>query len=403
MIIQPKIRGFICTTAHPDGCFQEVLKQITVVKSQGKIKGLKTALIIGCSTGYGLASRISATFGAGASTIGVCYERSADEKRTASAGWYNTAAFEKLAHQENYYAKTINGDAFSNEIKQKTAELIKNDLNKIDLIIYSLAAPRRIDPDTGEVFNSILKPIGQAFTGKTVDPFKEEVKEVFLEPASNNEIEQTIKVMGGEDWERWINFLKEKDLLAENVITVAYSYIGPELTHAIYKEGTIGRAKDHLQYTANKLNETLKSIGGSALISVNKALVTQASSAIPVVPLYISILFKIMKEKGIHEGCIEQTERLFRRYLYSDNSIPVDEQGLIRIDDLEMQKSVQNEVMKIWTKVTSQNLKELTDIDGYVIDFKRLFGFGNTEIDYQAEVNPDICIPSIKEELIIAG
>jgi len=396
MIIQPKIRGFICTTAHPKGCAKAVLEQVEYVKSKGKIDGPKNVLIIGASTGYGLASRIVATFGAGAKTVGVFYEKEADEKRTASPGWYNTAAFETLAHQAAYYAKSVNGDAFSDEVKQRTADIIRKDLGKIDLIVYSLASPRRVHPETGHVFNSALKPIGKQFVGKSVDAFRGEIKEVTLEPATADEIANTIAVMGGDDWERWIDFLAKEELLSQNIMTVAYSYIGPELTHSIYKDGTIGKAKEDLKKTADQLNEKLKTLHGSAFVSVQKAVVTQASAAIPVVPLYISLLFKIMKEKGTHEDCIRQIDRLFRNFLYlSSSSIPVDDEGYIRVDDLEMQEDVQQKIAALWPTITSENLAQLTDIKGYRDDFYRLFGFNMVGVAYDADVNPVVDIDSL--------
>lgn len=398
MIIQPKIRGFICTTAHPAGCERVVEQQIQYVKSQSGYHGPKNVLVIGASTGYGLASRIAATFGAGAKTIGVFFEKEADEKRTASPGWYNSAAFEKFAHQEGLYAKSINGDAFSNEIKERTAELIRKDLGKIDLIIYSLASPRRTHPVTGHVYSSSLKPIGQSFTGKSIDAFRGEVKEVTIEPANEEEINNTIAVMGGEDWEMWIDYLARENLLADGVTTVAYSYIGPKLTHAIYRDGTIGKAKEHLKETADKLNQKLKALHGQAVVSVDKAVVTQASAAIPVVPLYISILFKIMKEKGTHEGCIEQIYRLFKDHLYSSNPPSRDAEGYIRIDDLEMQDDVQQKVMEIWPTITSDNLAQQTDVAGYRDEFYRLFGFNVKGINYDADVSPVVQIPSIQSE-----
>lgn len=395
MVIQPKIRGFICTTAHPAGCFRAVEEQINYVKSHGTFKGPKNVLVIGASTGYGLASRIAATFGGGAKTIGVFYEREADDKRTATAGWYNTAAFEEIAHREGYYAKSINGDAFSNEIKQRTAELICQDLKQVDLIIYSLASPRRIHPTTEQVFSSVLKPIGKSYTSKTVDAFRGEVKDITLEAATDEEIQNTIAVMGGEDWEMWIDFLAKENLLAEGVKTVAYSYIGPALTHPIYKEGTIGRAKDDLRHSAEKIQKKLEKFQGDAVVSVNKAVVTQASAAIPVVPLYISLLFKIMKEKGTHEGCIEQIDRLFKEHLYAPQSTR-DKEGYIRLDDWEMDADVQRKVAEFWPTITTDNLTQLSDIEGYRDEFYRLFGFNLKDVDYQADVNPNVKIDSIE-------
>jgi enoyl-[acyl-carrier protein] reductase/trans-2-enoyl-CoA reductase (NAD+) len=394
MVIQPKVRGFICTTAHPDGCAKMVDDQVNYVKSQGLIDGPKNVLVIGASTGYGLASRIVATFGAGAKTIGVFFEKEADDKRTASAGWYNSAAFEKLARTNHLYAKSINGDAFSHDIKQRAAELIRKDLGKIDLVIYSLASPRRVHPDNGQVYSSVLKPIGRTYSSKTVDVMRGEVKDISIDSASEEEVNNTIAVMGGEDWQMWMDFLEKENLLADGITTVAYSYLGPELTYPIYKEGTIGKAKDHLKLTADKLNQQLKKLHGHAFVSVNKALVTQASAAIPVVPLYISLLYKIMKENGTHEGCIEQIYRLFKDYLYANKNLP--ENQFIRIDDLEMRAAVQEQIAKLWPTVTTENLTELTDIEGYRDEFYRLFGFNLSGINYEADVNPQVHIESIE-------
>jgi enoyl-[acyl-carrier protein] reductase/trans-2-enoyl-CoA reductase (NAD+) len=394
MLIQPKVRGFICTAAHPVGCAKVVEEQINYVKSQGTFSGAKNVLVIGASTGYGLATRIVSTFGAGAKTIGVFFEKEAEEKRTASAGWYNTAAFEKIAHQENHYAKSINGDAFSHAIKKQTAELIRQDLGKIDLIVYSIASPRRVHPDTGQIFSSVLKPIGRTFVGKTVDPMRGEIKEISLEPATEDEIASTVSVMGGEDWEMWIHFLASEHLLAEGIMTLAYDYVGPTLTYPIYKEGTIGKAKEHLLKSAKKLQLFLEKYHGTALISVNKALVTQASSAIPVVPLYISLLYKVMKEQGTHEGCIEQITRLFKDYIHHKNKL--DSDGRIRIDDLEMHPAVQQKITELWPKVTTETLPQLTDIEGYRTEFYRLFGFKINGVDETQDIDPRVKIPSIE-------
>lgn len=389
MIIEPKTRGFICTTAHPKGCAQNVLDQINYVKKQEKIDGPKKVLVIGASTGYGLASRITAAFGAGADTLGVYFERPASGNRTATAGWYNSVAFEEEAKKAGLYAKSLNGDAFSNELKEQTIEIIKEDLGKIDLVIYSLASPRRVSPITGETYNSVLKPIGKPYSNKTVDFHNGEVSDVTIEPATESEINDTIAVMGGEDWRMWMEALKSSGVLSDGVVTVAYSYIGPELTHAVYRDGTIGKAKNHLESTANSMNELLSELNGRAFVSVNKALVTQASSAIPVVPLYISILYKIMKEKGIHEGCIEQMYRLFKDFLYVD-SINLDERGRIRVDDLEMREDVQVEVSNLWAKINSENINSLSDIEGYREEFFKLFGFGYPNIDYKEDVEINI-------------
>lgn len=394
MIVKPKTRGFICITAHPEGCEQNVQEQINYVQKHGAINGPKKVLVIGASTGYGLASRIVSAFGAGAATIGVFFERPASGNRTATAGWYNTAAFEKKAKEAGLYSKSINGDAFSNEIKKQTIETIKNDLGQVDLVVYSLASPRRTHPITGESFSSVIKPIGKPFTNKTVDFHTGMVSDVTIEPANEEEIRQTIAVMGGEDWEMWIQALQDAGVLANGATTVAYSYIGPEVTHAVYKEGTIGQAKDDLEASSKKIKSRLKELDGRAFISVNKALVTQSSSAIPVVPLYISLLYKVMKEKRIHEGCIEQMTRLFTDRLYSD-SLVLDTSGRIRIDDLEMREDVQQEVSNLWQKVNGENIDALSDIEGYREDFFKLFGFGFKNIDYDKDICVDINITNI--------
>jgi enoyl-[acyl-carrier protein] reductase/trans-2-enoyl-CoA reductase (NAD+) len=397
MIIEPKIRSFICTTAHPVGCAENVKQQIDFVKAQGEIKGPKKVLIIGASTGYGLASRIVAAFGANAQTIGVAFEKPANGKRTASAGWYNTAAFEKTTHADGLYAKSINGDAFSNEIKQQTIDLIKRDWQgEVDLIIYSLAAPKRIDADSGEIYSSALKTIGKPFTQKTINVMTGEISAITIEPANQAEIDATTKVMGGEDWQAWLEKLASENLLAKNCKTIAYSYIGPELTFPIYREGTIGTAKKHLEQTAKDIDEKLKDLHGHAYISVNKAMVTQASAAIPIVPLYISLLFKIMKDKGIHEGCIEQMYRMYAKRVYGSDDVITDENNLIRLDDLEMREDVQAAIKQFWANVSTENLAEITDIDGYRRDFHRLFGFKFDKVDYAADVDPAVAIESIE-------
>lgn len=400
MLIQPKIRGFICTTAHPEGCAQHVAEQIHYVKQQNPIsKGPKKVLVIGASTGYGLASRIVAAFGAGAKTIGVFFERGAEGKRTASPGWYNSAAFETEAQQAGLYAKSINGDAFSDTIKQKTIALIQEDWGgEVDLVIYSLASPRRTHPNSGETFNSVLKPINQTYTSKTIDVMSGHITNISIEPATNQEIADTVEVMGGEDWAMWIEALLKANVLAKGVKTVAYSYIGPELTYPIYREGTIGQAKKHLEETAKNLSQQLNSIGGQAVVSVNKALVTQASSAIPVVPLYISLLYKVMKEKQLHEGCIEQIWRLYAEALYNTNKqIQLDAQGLIRLDDLEMRADVQQTVAALWPTVNSENVKTVTDLMGYQHEFYKLFGFEVEGVDYSLDSEPEVAILSLAE------
>lgn len=396
MIIVPKTRGFICLTAHPKGCEQNVKNQISYVKSKGSINGPKRVLVIGASTGFGLASRITSAFGSDAATIGVFFEKPSAPGKPASPGWYNSAAFEQQAHEAGLYAKSINGDAFSNEIKQQTIDLIKADLGQIDLVIYSLASPRRTDPATGITYNSTLKPIGEAFTNKTVDFHTGVVSEISIQPAGEEDIENTIKVMGGEDWELWIDALKAENLLAPGATTVAYSYIGPLLTEPVYRKGTIGRAKDHLEATAFTIADKLKDLDGRAFVSVNKALVTQASSAIPVIPLYISLLYKIMKEKGIHEGCIEQIQRLFQDRLYTDSAVPTDEKGRIRVDDWEMRDDVQAKVAELWEQATTETLPAIGDLKGYSTDFFNLFGFEVPGVDYEADVNEIVEIKGIQ-------
>ena len=398
MIIQPRTRGFICLTAHPDGALQNVKNQIEYVKSKGELtKGPKKVLVIGASTGFGLSSRIAAAFGSNASTIGVFFEKPASEGKMGTAGWYNSAAFEKEAHEAGLYAKSINGDAFSDDVKAQTIELIKKDLGQVDLVVYSLASPRRTHPKSGVAYASVLKPIGEAFTNKTVDFHTGVVSDISIQPVENDEdIQNTIAVMGGEDWKFWMEDLKNAGVLAEGVKTVAYSYIGPELTFPIYRNGTIGQAKNDLEATVPVLNDMLADLNGVSYVSVNKALVTQSSSAIPVVPLYISLLFKVMKEKGTHEGTIEQMERLFSERLYTnDGIVPLDEAGRIRIDDLEMAPDVQAEVAKYWNEVTTENLAEISDIEGYRNDFFNLFGFEVEGIDYEKDTNENISVPSI--------
>lgn len=396
MIIEPRMRGFICLTAHPKGCEQNVKNQIEYVKSKGKINGPKRVLVIGASTGFGLASRITSAFGSDAATIGVFFEKEPSEGKTASPGWYNSAAFEVEAQKAGLYAKSINGDAFSNEVKQQTIDMIKADLGQVDLIIYSLASPVRQHPVTGVLHRSTLKPIGSTFTNKTVDFHTGNVTSVSIEPANEEDIANTVVVMGGEDWSMWMDALKGAGVLAEGATTVAYSYIGPEVTEAVYRKGTIGRAKDHLEATAFEITDKLADIKGKAYVSVNKALVTQASSAIPVIPLYISLLYKIMKAEGIHEGCIEQIQRLYSERLYTGHEVPTDDKGRIRIDDWEMRNDVQEKIAKLWGESTTETLVELGDLAGYKQDFLNLFGFGFEGVDYQADTNEMVMIPSIK-------
>ena len=383
-------------TAHPKGCEQNVKNQIEYVKSKGKINGPKRVLVIGASTGFGLASRITSAFGSDAATIGVFFEKAPSEGKTASPGWYNSAVFEVEAEKAGLYAKSINGDAFSNEVKQQTIDMIKADLGQIDLIIYSLASPVRQHPVTGVLHRSTLKPIGATFTNKTVDFHTGNVTQVSIEPANQEDIDNTVVVMGGEDWAMWMDALKGAGVLAEGATTIAYSYIGPEVTEAVYRKGTIGRAKDHLEATAFEITEKLKDIKGKGYVSVNKALVTQASSAIPVIPLYISLLYKIMKAEGIHEGCIEQIQRLYADRLYTGNAVPTDDKGRIRIDDWEMRADVQEKIAKLWGESTTETLVELGDLAGYKQDFLNLFGFGFEGVDYQADTNEMAMVPSIK-------
>lgn len=395
MIIEPRMRGFICLTAHPEGCAQNVKNQIEYVKSKGQIDGAKKVLVIGASTGFGLASRITSAFGSGAGTIGVFFEKPPSEGKTATPGWYNSAAFETEAQKAGLYAKSINGDAFSNEVKQQTIDLIKADLGQVDMIIYSLASPVRMHPVNGVLHRSVLKPIGQTFTNKTVDFHTGLVSQVTIEPANQDDIDNTVVVMGGEDWKMWIDALKNAGVLANGATTIAYSYIGPEVTEAVYRKGTIGRAKDDLEATAFKITDDLKALNGKAYVSVNKALVTQASSAIPVIPLYISLLYKIMKAEGVHEGCIEQIQRLFEQRLYSGNVVPTDDKGRIRIDDWEMRNDIQERIKVLWAKATSENLIEIGDLAGYKQDFLNLFGFGFNNVDYKADSNELVLISSI--------
>jgi enoyl-[acyl-carrier protein] reductase/trans-2-enoyl-CoA reductase (NAD+) len=396
MIIKPKVRGFVCVTAHPTGCTAHIQEWIDHVKAKGPIQqGPKRVLVIGASTGYGLASRITAAFGSGAATLGVFFERPSEEGRPATPGWYNSIAFTRAAQAAGLYAGNINGDAFSDDIKRQAIETIRRDMGgPIDLVVYSLASPRRTHPKTGVVHKSVLKPLGAPYTNKTVDTDKGIVSEVTIEPANEAEAADTVAVMGGEDWEMWMQALADAKLLAPGATSVAYSYIGPIHTWPIYKDGTIGRAKIDLERAAKAIDAKLKAHGnGRAFISVNKALVTQASSAIPVVPLYISILYKVMKAAGTHEGCIEQMQRLFATHLYNGNSPKFDSEGRVRVDDWEMRPAIQDQVSEIWPKVTTENLAALTDIAGYRTEFLKLFGFGLPGVNYEAEVEPHAPMP----------
>lgn len=393
MIVEPKVRGFICTTAHPAGCRENVRQQIAYVKSQPGTQGPSRVLVLGSSTGYGLSSRIAAAFGCGAATLGVMYEKPSVKNRTASAGWYNTAAFEQFAQEAGLYAKTINGDAFSREIKEQVIETIRRDWGTVDCVIYSLAAPRRTAPD-GVTYNSVLKTTGSDYTNKTIDLKTRTVSQVTIGPATQQEIDDTVRVMGGEDWMDWMKALSDAGVLAQKVITCAYSYLGPQLTHPVYLNGSIGMAKRHLHRTAQEITQAFPQV--SAYISVNKALVTQSSAAIPIVPLYISILYRVMKEKNLHEGCIQQMYRLFHDRLFAE-PVPVDGEGRIRLDDWEMREDVQGEVAGIWETISTQTVQEAADIDGYWEDFYQMFGFSVPGVDYSAQVDPVVPVPSIEE------
>ena len=392
MIVEPKVREYICTTAHPAGCGENVKRQIRYVKEKGRMDGPKKVLVIGASTGYGLASRITAAFGCGASTLGIMFEKPSNGKRTATPGWYNTAAFEKNARKEGLYARSVNGDAFSQEIKEKAIDIIRKDLGKVDMVIYSLAAPRRTTLD-GTVYSSVLRTTGRPFTNKSLDLRNNTIGKKTVEPATPEEMEGTIKVMGGEDWKDWIEALIGADVLEKGAITVAYSYIGPALTYPMYSDGTIGQAKKHLMHTAVEINREYP--GVNAYISVNKALVTQASSAIPIVPLYFAILYKVMKEQGIHEDCIQQISRLFHDKLLSE-PVNMDEEYKIRMDDWELKAEIQEEVMKCWENITTENVEELSDIKGYWEDFYHMFGFHFDNIDYSQDVEIEVPIPSLE-------
>ena len=392
MIIKPRVRGFICLTAHPAGCAAHVQEQIDYVQSKGVIgNGPRNVLVIGASTGYGLASRITASFGSGARTMGVFFERPPSGKKCATAGWYNSAAFHRAAAAKGLYARSFNGDAFSDEMKVQVVEAIREDLGQVDLVVYSLASPRRQHPRTGETHKSVLKPIGQHYTASTLDTDKGAVSEVTIGPATEQEIADTVAVMGGEDWSFWMEALDEGGVLAPGTTAVAYDYIGPEVTWPVYTNGTMGRAKIDLREAARQIDARLKENGnGGAYVSVNKALVTQASSAIPVVPLYISILYRVMKEKGNHEGTIEQIQRLFATHLYNNNEPQLDDKGLIRIDDWEREPGIQARVKEIWPRVTSENLREITDFNNYQEEFLKLFGFGLPGVNYDQEVDQKV-------------
>ncbi|MBC8720316.1 enoyl-ACP reductase FabV [Paraburkholderia sp. 31.1] len=395
MIIKPRVRGFICVSTHPTGCEANVKEQIEYVKARGPIaNGPKKVLVIGASTGYGLAARISAAFGSGASTLGVFFERAGSETKAGTAGWYNTAAFEKFATAEGLYATSINGDAFSDEVKARTIEVIKRDLGQVDLVVYSLAAPKRQHPKTGEVFSSVLKPIGKAVNLRGIDTDKEVIKETVLEPATPEEIAHTVAVMGGEDWQMWMDALGVAGVLADGARTTAFTYLGEKITHDIYWNGSIGAAKKDLDQKVVGIRSKLAAKGGDARVAVLKAVVTQASSAIPMMPLYLSLLFKVMKEKGTHEGCIEQVYGLYKDSLYGSQP-HLDDEGRLRADYKELDPQVQGRVQELWNQVSNDNIYELTDFAGYKTDFLRLFGFEMKGVDYDADVNPNVQIPNL--------
>lgn len=388
MVIKPMIRNNICMNAHPEGARELVREQIRYVRSRPSFEGPKRVLVIGGSTGYGLATRIAATYGSGAGTLNVAYESPAKGNRTATVGWYNTEAFEEAAGSDGFVAESLFGDAFSHEMKEKAVELIKERFGTVDLVVYSLASGVRIDPDTGERYTSVLKPIGEAYAAKSIDAKQGEIKDVRVEPATEEEIERTVKVMGGEDWALWIDALRDAHVLADGAVTVAYSYIGPDITRPLYRDGTIGKAKEHLEATAKELSEKLKSKGGAAYVSINKAIVTRASAVIPVVSLYLSVLYRVMKEKGLHEGAIEQMYRLLRDRLYSDGSVPTDPEGRIRVDDWEMREDVQSEVSALWEEVDDENVERIADVEGMRTDFLQIHGFGFEDVDYEKDVEP---------------
>ena len=393
MIIKPKIWNNICVTAHPFGCAAQVKSQINYVKAKGEIEGPRKTLVIGASNGYGLAARIASTFNCGSATIGVAYEHAGKERRPATAGWYNTESFKAQAQKEGYPAWNVNGDAFSEEIKTEVVELIKEKLGQVDFLVYSIAAPRRIDPVTGEIYSSAVKPIGKKFTAKTVDFLTGKVSNVTAKPATDQEIVQTIKVMGGEDWLLWIKRLFQENLIKSGFLTIAFSYIGPEFTKAIYRDGTIGRAKEDLEFKADEINRLVAANNGRAIISVNKALVTRASAVIPAVPLYIALLYKVMKEKNLHEGCIQQMYRLYHDVLFTGKDPKVDSKSRVRMDDWEMRKDIQQAVSDLWEIVETKNLdhiETLGDIKGLREEFFRHHGFGMPGVDYSQDVEPDI-------------
>ena len=392
MIIKPRVRGFLCVTSHPAGCDTNIKRQIDYVKSQGPIvEGPKRVLVIGASTGYGLSSRITAAFGCGADTLGIFFEKEGTQTKPGTAGWYNSAAFHHHAQAAGLYAKSINGDAFSNAVKQKAIDTIKADMGQIDLVIYSLASPRRQHPVTGVVHNSTLKPIGGDAVQKGVNTDKEEVQDFHLEQATQDEIDNTVAVMGGEDWQMWIDALDDAGVLADGAKTTAYTYIGEKLTWDIYWHGTIGAAKKDLDKRVVAIRARMAAKGGDARVSVLKAVVTQASAAIPAMPIYLALLFKVMKEQGTHEGCIEQIDGLFRDSLYSTQPY-LDEEGRLRADGQELDPAIQDAVAKLWQGVNTETLRQLSDFEGYKREFLQLFGFEVDGVDYAADVNPEVPI-----------
>ncbi len=399
MIIKPKTRGFICTTAHPVGCEANVLEQINITKAQGGVKGgPKNVLVVGSSSGYGLSSRIAAAFGSKAATLGVFFEKPGTDKKSGTAGWYNSVAFDKLAKADGLYSKSINGDAFSHDAKQKAIDIIKQEMGQIDLVVYSLASPVRTLPDSGELIRSALKPIGNTYTATAVDTNKDKIIETSVEPATEQEIADTVTVMGGEDWELWMSALSQAGVLTDTCKTVAYSYIGTELTWPIYWHGALGKAKMDLDRAAKELNSRMVVTGGSANVAVLKSVVTQASSAIPVMPLYIAMVFKKMRQEGLHEGCMEQINRLFNERLYlEDAATPeLDDCNRIRLDDWELRDNIQQHCQTIWPQVTTENLSELTDYREYKQEFLKLFGFGAQGVDYEADVNPNVTLDVVE-------
>ncbi len=388
MIIKPMIRNNICLNAHPEGLKIEVDNRIDYVKGKTGVNGPKRVLVVGGSAGYGLASRIVAAYGCGAATINVAFEKPAAGTRTATVGWYNTESFETRAREDGLECHTFYGDAFADDMKEQVASLIQDKWGQVDLVVYSLASGVRTDPKTGVQYRSALKPVGEPFTAKTVDTTTGEIKEVTADPATEDEIASTVKVMGGEDWALWIDRLLADDLLAPGAVTVAYSYIGPELIRRVYREGAIGKAKLHLEATAHELTRRLWAVNGAAYVSVNKAVITRASSVIPVIPLYGLVLFPVMQRMGLHEGTIEQIYRLFADRLYADGPVPTDDEGRIRVDDWEMRDDVQAAVLKLFHSVTQDNVRELTDIDAYHSEFLKIHGFGVEGVDYDKEIEP---------------